>query len=63
MMNKKLSITMVVDTYGVNTNGTTITAMRMTEALRKRGHKVYVLTGFLSSKFSRSSSCGSTSSP
>lgn len=45
MMNKKLNITMVVDTYGVTTNGTTITAMRMTEALRKRGHKVYVLTG------------------
>lgn len=40
-----LRITIVVDTYGIATNGTTITAMRSVEALRKRGHTVNVITG------------------
>jgi len=44
-MSDSLTITMVVDTYCTTTNGTTITAMRMTEALREKGHTVYVLTG------------------
>mgnify|MGYP002641449068 CR=1 FL=1 len=44
-MNNPLRITMVVDTYGITTNGTTITAMRSVEALRKRGHTVNVITG------------------
>ena len=48
-MNNKLRITMVVDTYGVSTNGTTISAMRSVDALRERGHIVNVITGSPSS--------------
>jgi glycosyltransferase involved in cell wall biosynthesis len=44
-MNKPLNIAMLVDTYGTNTNGTTISAKRFTEALRKRGHTVNIITG------------------
>ncbi len=44
-MNKLLRITMVIDTYGVTTNGTTISTMRYAEALRKRGHTVNIITG------------------
>lgn len=44
-MNRALTITFVVDTYGTSTNGTTITAMRTVEALRARGHTVHVITG------------------
>ncbi len=44
-MNKLLKITMVIDTYGVPTNGTTISSMRFAEALRDRGHTVNILTG------------------
>lgn len=38
-----MTIVFVVDTYGVLTNGTTITAYRFVEALRARGHKVRVV--------------------
>jgi len=48
-MNNKLRITMVVDTYGVSTNGTTISAMQSVKALRERGHIVNVITGSPSS--------------
>lgn len=44
-MNKPLNITMLVDTYGLNTNGITISTKRFTEALRKRGHTVNIITG------------------
>jgi len=44
-MSEYLNITLVVDTYGVSTNGTTITAMRSAEALRARGHRVRIITG------------------
>lgn len=44
-MIKPLRITIVVDTYGVSTNGTTISAMRCAVALRERGHRVNVITG------------------
>lgn len=44
-MTNPLRITIVVDTYGITTNGTTITAMRTVEVLRKRGHIVNVITG------------------
>lgn len=37
-------ITFVVDQFGETSNGTTITAMRFAEALRKKGHEVRVLT-------------------
>ena len=48
-MNDKLRITMVIDTYGVSTNGTTISAMRSVAELRERGHIVNVITGSPSS--------------
>lgn len=48
-MNNKLRITMVIDTYGVSTNGTTISAMRSVDELRERGHIVNVITGSPSS--------------
>ncbi|MGM0436458.1 MAG: glycosyltransferase [Bacillota bacterium] len=44
-MNNPLKITFVVDTYGLSTNGTTMTAMRSVKALREKGHSVKVLTG------------------
>ena len=44
-MNKPLRITMVIDTYGISTNGATISAMRCAEALRERGHRVNIITG------------------
>lgn len=37
-------ITLVTDTFNVNNNGTTISAMRFAEALQKRGHTIRVLT-------------------
>ncbi len=40
-----LTIALVIDTYGTPTNGTTITAMRTAEGLRRRGHRVHVITG------------------
>lgn len=45
LMNKPLTIVFVVDTYGLSTNGTTMTAMRSVQALRARGHTVRVLSG------------------
>ena len=48
-MNKPLRITMVVDTYGIYTNGVTISTMRCADALRKRGHTVNIITGSPSS--------------
>ncbi|HEY8435827.1 MAG TPA: glycosyltransferase [Haloplasmataceae bacterium] len=36
-------ITLVVDQYGVTTNGTTMTAMQLAESLEKKGHKVRVV--------------------
>jgi len=44
-MIKPLKITMIVDTYGISTNGTTISAMRFADALRERGHIVNIITG------------------
>jgi len=44
-MTKSLNITMVVDTYGTTTNGTTISTKRFTESLRERGHTVNIITG------------------
>ncbi len=44
-MTKYLNITMLVDTYDTNTNGITISTKRFSEALRKRGHKVNIITG------------------
>jgi len=44
-MNDHLKITMVIDTYGITTNGTTISAMRFADALRERGHIVNIVTG------------------
>ncbi len=40
-----MNITFVIDAYGPTTNGTTMTAMRSAEALRERGHTVYIITG------------------
>ena len=37
-------ITFVVDQFGETSNGTTITAMRFADMLRKKGHEVRVLT-------------------
>lgn len=36
-------ITIVIDTFGINNNGTTISAMRFTEVLLQHGHKVRVV--------------------
>ncbi|HHW47014.1 MAG TPA: glycosyltransferase [Clostridiaceae bacterium] len=36
-------ITLVVDTFGVNNNGTTISAMRFAKSLAERGHTVRIL--------------------
>ncbi|MFP4078368.1 MAG: glycosyltransferase [Candidatus Izemoplasmataceae bacterium] len=40
-----LTITFVIDQYANTTNGTTMTAMRSAEALRRRGHTVKILSG------------------
>lgn len=37
-------ITLVIDTFNINNNGTTISAMRFAEALAARGHKIRVVT-------------------
>ena len=37
-------ITLVTDTFNINNNGTTVSAMRFAEALLKRGHNIRVLT-------------------
>jgi len=37
-------ITLVNDTFNINNNGTTISAMRFAEALSKRGHQIRVIT-------------------
>lgn len=39
-----LVITLVIDQYGDKSNGTTITAIRLAEGLRKRGHTVRIVT-------------------
>jgi 1,2-diacylglycerol 3-alpha-glucosyltransferase len=36
-------VTLVVDTFGINNNGTTISAMRFAESLTERGHTVRVV--------------------
>ena len=38
-------ITLVTDTFNINNNGTTISAMRFAEALVERGHQIRVITG------------------
>lgn len=38
-------ITLVMDQYGSTNNGTTVTAMRLCETLKKHGHTVRVITG------------------
>lgn len=37
-------ITLVIDTFNINNNGTTISAMRFAKSLIKRGHRVRVVT-------------------
>lgn len=37
-------ITLVIDTFHTNNNGTTISAMRFAEVLSQRGHKIRVIT-------------------
>jgi 1-acyl-sn-glycerol-3-phosphate acyltransferase len=39
-----MTVTLVIDTFDVNNNGTTISAMRYAKALIKRGHTVRVVT-------------------
>ena len=39
-----MTITLVIDTFNMNNNGTTISAMRFAEALSKRSHKVRIVT-------------------
>ncbi|MDY4788183.1 MAG: glycosyltransferase [Bacilli bacterium] len=40
-----MKITLVMDQYGSTNNGTTVTAMRLCETLKKHGHTVRVITG------------------
>lgn len=37
-------ITIINDTFGINNNGTTISAMRFSKALVERGHTVRIVT-------------------
>jgi len=37
-------ITLVNDTFNINNNGTTISAMRFAEALSQRGHQIRIIT-------------------
>lgn len=51
-------IVLIIDTFNVNNNGTTISAMRFADALTKHGHKVRVVTYGDESKNSNNSNTG-----